>query len=556
MYGALILVCGTFIVKLIGFIYKVPLMNMIGEVGMGYYNTAYNIYVWFFTISTAGIPVAISKMISIANSERNYLEEKRIFRLSIRIFVIIGAFGSAVMLFGAGLFADAAKQPNSYYSLMVIAPTVLFVCITSSYRGYFQGNQNMFPTAISEVIEALGKLCIGLFAIWFAINKLGFKLAPPDMGSSANYDDKYIAAFAVSGLTIGVIGGSLFLIITKFFYNKKKAQKEESFLSGSDTRLPKAMRAARIRPDGQIIKDILKISIPVTLSASLISLSSFIDTFTMTRRLVSIGYTQDAATGAFGSYTTMAVSFFNFPNSLILPIGVSILPVIAAAYAKKETEIMKSTINSAFRIVSIIAMPCAFGIACMSKPILNLLFVNKESVNNTAPLLSVLAVGIVFVAMVSVTNTMLQAQKYQYKTIISMACGAGVKLILSYILVGIKSVGRYGTPISTCLAYLTIMSINFYFLAKYTKIVPSVRKTFMKPFIASAIMAVCAILSYMLLSNVLHSSKVAVLAAIIIAFAIYLVLVLVFKTLTREDVLLLPKGTKLYEGMKKWKLID
>jgi stage V sporulation protein B len=533
MHGALILVCATLIVKLIGFIYKIPLYNTMGEVGMGYYSAAYNIYVWFFTISTAGLPVAISKMIAIANADKNYREEKKIFRLSLIIFVIIGLFGSGVMFFGAKLFAGAAEMPDAYYSLTVISPTVLFICITSAYRGYFQGNHNMIPTAVSEVIESSGKLFVGLTAIWFAVNTLEIS------------EDKHISAFAVSGLTIGVMAGALFLTVMKLINDRVKT---ENTVQNAPP--------LKVRSDKQIIREILKISLPITLSSSLISLSSFIDTFTMPRRLIGIGYTQDAAAGALGNYTTMAVSFFNFPNAIIMAFAVSIIPVIAEAFKKNDKKTLDSTSESTFRIVSMIAMPCAFGISCMSNPILNLLFDDKEAVAGTAPLLSVLAIGIVFVAMVSVTNTMLQAQGFENKPIISMACGAAVKLIVSYVLLGIPAVNRFGTPIGTCFGYFTIMGINFYFLKKHANIVPPVRKTFLKPFISSAVMSVCTILSYTLLERALNGSVLAVFAALVIAVGVYILLTLAFKTLTKYDVLLLPKGAKIYEAMKKKNLID
>jgi stage V sporulation protein B len=253
----------------------------------------------------------------------------------------------------------------------------------------------------------------------------------------------------------------------------------------------------------------------------------------------------------------MAVPFFNLPNTLAVAFATSIIPVIATAFSEKNTQAIKSTIESTFRVVSIIAMPCAFGLACMSKPILSLIYPERMSeVVSTAPLLSILGLGVVFVSMMTITNNMLIAQHQEMKTIISMICGMSVKIISSYILIGTPWINKFGTPIGTCLCYLTIMSMNFYFLAKYTKVVPSVRQTFLKPFMAAAVMAICTILSYMLFNKVLNGSRIAVLAALVIAVAVYGVCILAFKTLTRDDILLLPKGANLYEAMKKRKLID
>jgi len=184
-----------------------------------------------------------------------------------------------------------------------------------------------------------------------------------------------------------------------------------------------------------------------------------------------------------------------------------------------------------------------------------MIFTNREAVEATAPLLSVLAFAVVFVAMVAVTNAMLQSQGQERRIIIRTGSGIAVKLIASYALIGTPEIGRIGTPIATVLCYFTITAMNFYFLVRYTGIVPPIRRTFLKPFMASAIMAVCAILTYILLHR-LAGSGVATLAAIIAAAGIYIALTIAFKTLKREDVLLLPKGAKLYDAMKRKNLID
>ena len=547
LFGAIILVSANMIVKLIGFIYKIPLYNFMstvggdgggnGGVGMAAVNAAYQIYVWFFSISTTGLPVAISNMISVANSQKNYKEEKRIFKLSLIIFIILGTAGTAIMLLGARGFAGAMKNPDAYYSILVIAPTLFFICITSAYRGFFQGRQNMIPTAVSEIIESSGKLGVGLIATVYAINR--------------GYDLPVVAAYAVSGLTVGVAFGALFMIITK----KLIKLEEDNILE------PMQTERMSVRSNKTIAKEIIKISLPIMLSSSFVSLSGLVDTFLMQRRLIDIGYIFEgaesvakAAADAYGNYSTMAISFFNLPNSLVIPFAVSIIPVISAAYAQKNMESIRATIESTFRMVSIIAMPSAFGIAAMSGPILNLMFDDKDAVARTAPMLSILAIAIVFVALVSVTNSMLQAQRQENKTIISMALGSAVKLVGSYILIGIPALGRFGTPISTCLCYLTIVMINFYFLSKTTSVIPAVKKTFFKPFIASAVTGLSAVLSYRAASIFIYE-KIATLVAIVLAVVIYVVMLFALKTLTKADVLLLPKGTKIYAALKKYNLI-
>jgi len=538
LQGALILLVANLTVKIVGFIFRIPIYMILGGSGWANYQDAYILYGLFFVISTAGLPVAISRMISVANAKKNYAEEKKIFRLSVLTFVIVGFIGMCVLFFGARAYSDyVVTNPEAYYGILILAPSLFFVCITAAFRGYFQGRQNMVPTAISEIIEVLGKLFIGVAAAMYAYNIYG----PERLD--------IVAAFAISGLAVGIIGGSLFLFIRKLLMKNEYPDISEN----DNIIMP-------VRKSGAIIKEIIQISLPIVISSSLVSISSLIDSAVMKRRLIDIGWLYETAKTTYGDYTALAIPFFGFPITLIAPLGITIIPVISAAFAEKNTELIKSTAESTFRVTSIITLPCAFGIACMSKPILNLYTIIKpdltEAVESTAPLLSVLAIAILFVAMVNVTNSMLQSQRQEVKTIISMACGMVVKIVSSYILIGIPAVNRYGTPVGTCLCYMTIMGINFYFLAKHTKITPSVGRTFMKPFIASSIMAICTILSYMLFNYVLHNSHIATLIAIIIAFAVYFVLIILLKTLTREDVLLLPKGAKLYEAMKKKRLID
>jgi stage V sporulation protein B len=351
-----------------------------------------------------------------------------------------------------------------------------------------------------------------------------------------------VAAFAVSGLTVGVAAGVIFMSITKFLNRNREEQKNGEIKT--------------VRKNGEIMREIIKSAVPITLSASLLSLSPLIDTFTMTRRLIDAGFAEETARAAFGHYSAQAISIFNFPGVLVIPFAWSIIPGISMAFANKNTEAIKTTIESTFRVVLIISVPCAFGIAVMARPILALIFAYREAVEATAPLLSVLAVAVVFIAMIVVTNAMLQAQKQERKVIISTGCGTAVKLISSYVLVGIPEINKFGTPISSVLCYLTIMAINFYFLVKHTGVTLPVRRVFIKPFIAGAVMSVCAVLVYMLFNNILNGSRTAAIPAIIIAAGVYIILTLAFKTLRREDVLLLPKGAAIYEAMKSKNLID
>ena len=529
LHGAVILMAANIIVKIIGAVFRIPIYNLIGGEGWSYYQTAYNFYVSFFVISTAGLPIAISRMTAVAVSRENYEEEKKIFKLALIIFITAGIIGSGTMAACARIFTESVKIPNARISVLILAPALFFVCVTFCFRSYFQGRQNMIPTAVSEVIESLGKLLIGVSAAVYAIGK--------------GYDSHIVSALAASGLTVGVAAGVIYLCFVKLITKKRETAE-------------KTGRGGTARKNSAIIGEIIKIAAPITLSAFLISLSPLIDTFTMPSRLIDAGFTLEAAQKVYGDYAAQAMSLFNFPNVLVTPFAMSILPVLSMAFANGDIPVIKSTVESTFRVVSIISVPCALGIIVMAEPILGLLFTNEEAVESTAPLVSVLAAAVVLSAMTAVTNSMLQAQKQERKTIISIGCGIAVKLISSYILTGRPEINKFGTPISTILCYLTIMSLNFWFLAKYTGITPPVRRVFVKPLISGAGMSVCTVLVYRVSKNLLDGSRAAVIPAILTAVAVYIILILILKTLKREDILLLPKGAKIYAFMKNKNFID
>lgn len=529
LQASLILMLANLAVRVIGAVFRIPIYKLLGEMGYANYQQAYSLYQIFFTISTAGLPVAISNMISIADLNENYEEERKIFNLALVCFVIVGAAGAGAMMLGAGAYSEFVANPNAAYSILILAPTLFFVCVTSAFRGYFQGRQNMIPTAVSEIIEASGKLLIGIAAAGYAIGKYPGRL-------------DIAAAFAISGLTVGSAFGVGYLYITKTLM-KKQEKSKKSILPA--------------RKNREILRDIIKISLPIMMTSSIASLAGMIDSFMMTRRLIDIGWAAESAVGTYGQYYGLAVPFFSLPNTLVVPFAVSIIPVISAAFSQNNVNSIKSTAESTFRVSSMVAFPCAFGLIFLSEPILALIYPERmEQVSSTAPLLSVLGIAVIFVSMMTVTNSMLQAQKQVMKTIVSMTCGMAIKVISSYILIGIPSVNRYGTPIGTCLCYFTITALNFCFLAKYTKAFPDFRRTFLKPFISGAIMAVFSVLTHTAVNKILNAPKIAALAALFAAVAVYFISIIASRTLTAEDVLLLPKGAKLYEFMKKKKLIN
>jgi len=528
--GVLVLTLSNILIKIIGLTLKIPLHALLGDDGMAYYNTAYDIYVWLYMVSTQGLPVAISIMISESRAKGNFKESKRIFRITLMLFIVIGLVGMFIMMGGSKLFAAAYKFEESYLSIIAIAPTLFFICISSAMRGYFQGYQNMVPTAVSQIIEALGKLIIGILFANFAISK----------GCSS----AEVAAYTILGLTIGVAAGMLFLTVSKLLF--KEAPYNAEFVRPDSDSLES-------RPVKELLKIIIVTSIPIMLSSSVMSFTNVIDGIIISRRLQGIGYTEEMARTVFGNYKTCAISLFNMPPALIYPITYSLIPLLSATIATGDKARVEMIQRSTLKLASIIAIPCALGMSVLSEPILKFIF-KEESAKMAAPLLSVLALSIFFIGMLSMTNAVLQAHKLERKPVISLVTGSVVKLVSSYILIGIPGIEMFGAPIGTFLCYLTIVAMNFYFMVKHIGVSPKITAVFLKPFIASVICALSAVLSYKLLDAAI-GGRIATLGAIVVAVVVYGAVLILIKGIAREDLELLPKGEKIARIMERAHLI-
>ena len=558
--GVLILTISNILVKAIGLLFKIPLHDILGDDGMGYFNAAYTIYTTFFMVSTAGLPVAISYMISRSRAAGNFRQVKKIMRIAFAVFFVIGAVGTCALFFGAGFFSEnVAKIPESRYCIMAIAPTLFFVCLTSAFRGYFQGHQVMWPTAVSQLLESLGKLLIGiLLANW----------------SIARGDALPVtAAWTIFGLTIGVLCGMGFIWITRLLYNTQKINAEYE-LPDSYT-MPSASAKS-------LLRELVVIAVPVTLSSSVMSLANLIDLTVISRQLQAIGFTSNGAAALYGNYTTLAVPMFNLIPVLVYPIGYSLVPMISALLVKKEKEETKRVTTSSLKTAAILSMPCTVGMAVLAFPILSLIYGNESllmkytaeqsellqdamfmsyitettsSASLAAPLLSILAISSFLVCMLAITNSILQAYKKPYLPLVSMLIGAAVKIAASFMLIGNPKLGIYGAPLSTDICYIVVVISNFYFCARYADFRPSVRKVFVKPLLSAALCGVAAIGTYLLATSVIGPSRLVTLVAIAVAAVVYFAALLLLRVLEKEDFDFIPKGQTIYRLLSKMHLV-
>lgn len=517
MAGAMVLTVATVIVKIIGALYKVPLGNILGETGMGHFGIAYNIYNVLLTISTAGLPVAMSKMISEAVVQERPNQIRRIFRVSMVTFLALGILGSALMFFLNDQLAALMGNTLAAYSIMALAPSVLFVCIMSAYRGYTQGHTNMVPSAISQVIEAVCKLGIGVFLCWYLVDK--------GMGL------EYGAAGAIIGVTVGSVLGAAYM-----FVNMKRTKYEVQLKGVED------------KPDSYktVFKRLIRIGVPITIGASVLSIISLIDTNLVMRRLQSAaGFTAAQANDLFGTYYNTQ-TLFNLPAAFIPPLTISVIPAITAMLTKGNNRGATKISESALRVTALFAMPAGIGLMVLSEPILNLLYSNRPTlVTEGAPLLSILGPASFFVCMVLLTNSLLQAYGHFSTPIKTMLVGGAAKIIVNWWLVGTPEINIFGAPIGTLVCYALISALNMVALMRCIPEKLNISKIFIKPLIASVVMGALAWASNGLFARVLGSARLSVLIAICLALVVYVVLVILLRVIGKEDLELIPKGDKI-----------
>ena len=292
--GVLILLLSNLIVKIVGVMFKIPLVSIMGDEGMGYFNSAYTVYTLFYTVSSAGLPVALSILISRCESEGRQRDKARVYHVALVLFAVIGGVFALIMSTCSGVLSKAIGNTGAEPSILAISPVMLFVCITSAVRGYFQGHQNMIPTAVSQLVEALGKLAFGICFALFAVKK------------GCSYP--LVAAYSILGITVSEVISMLCILL---FPKRMK-------WSVSDKSEFKSRRS--------IAGDIVKIAFPITMSSAVVSLSGLLDLSLVMNRLTDIGYTEAEANALFGNYTGLVQPLFNLPTSLITPIALGIVP--------------------------------------------------------------------------------------------------------------------------------------------------------------------------------------------------------------------------------------
>lgn len=429
------------ICKFVGVLYSIPLARILKPEGLGLFQTVFPTYNLFLTISSAGLPVAVSRMVAHHLATGDVHGAKKTFSVALRLLSAIGLFFTLVMLVSNHLLTSLVGVEEASKGFYMISPCVLIVCVLSAFRGYIQGHQNMVPTAISQMIEQIGKVAVSL-----PLAALGMQKSMADG-----------AAGALLGITIVEALALVYMIILYLRHQRKSP-------------IPDATGPSERRRN--LARQLILISIPVTVSACIIPLSQFIDSALMVNRMMNAGLTRTAATSLYGIFSGMVIRLINIPTALALAISMSLVPAVSSARAVNDKYAIQRETNTGFRYASLIGFPCAIGMSVMAKPILALFYtgtLTPERMQTAAELLQISALTVFLFTMVQASSSILQGLHKQKIPMYTMIAGVGCKIILNYILIGTPGIDIHGGPVASIVCYSTAMIPNLYFCCKYAE---------------------------------------------------------------------------------------
>ncbi|MCD7934866.1 MAG: polysaccharide biosynthesis protein [Oscillospiraceae bacterium] len=526
LHGAAILTAGVAIMKILGALYKIPLRNLLGDTGYGYFYAAYTIYNVMLTISTAGLPVALSRLISEANTLGKPRQARRTFLVALGALFTIGAlFSLAMFLFPTEIAALFVSKAAVSQCVFAISPSVLLICLTSAFRGYIQGNGNMAPTMVGQVLEVLVKVAVGL-ALAYCLIQRGASLP-------------VAAAGAIFGVTAGSVAALCYML---FCYLRQYRRRDAENCRLSDD-VPDTV--------GHTLRRFIHIGVVITLGASVMSVISLIDTKLIQLQLPRVaGISPALSDELYGSYSAMT-TLFNLPASFITPMTISLVPAISTATARRDKREVGELTESGLRISSVIAMPMGIGLSVLSHPIVNILYTDTHPIGPA--ILTILGAASIFVCLSLVTNAILQADGDEKLPIFSMLAGGCVKIAANLLLVRIPEINILGAAIGSVCCYMTICIMNCVFIYRRMAVKPRYLHTFLRPLFSALVMGASAWAVYGICARLFHvaegASRLSMLAALCIAIAIavvvYVVMAILTRSVTMEDIRLIPKAEKI-----------
>jgi stage V sporulation protein B len=517
-----ILAVASIIVRLIGLLYRIPLTNIIGDEGMGYYSTAFQIYNIALILSSYSLPLAVSKLVAARVVNKQYRNSYRIFLCAMCFAIIAGTIAALGIYFGADFFATAIyKSPRSAIPLRILAPTIFVFAVMGVLRGYFQGKNTMLPTSVSQVLEQIINAVVSIGAAYFLMKDHS---ASPD-----------ISAFGAAGGTLGTfVGACTALIFLAFIFALYKPI--------IDRQLRKDTGSIR-ESYNDILKALGITIIPVILSQTIYQISGVLDGSLFGHIMAGKGLEEEARNALWGIYSNKYNLLITLPVSISSAMGVAIIPSLVTSRVSGSNYEVKNKVQQAVKFNMIIAIPAAVGMGVLASPILQLLF--HDSRELPANLIRFGSIAIVVFSLSTITNAVLQGINKMRLPVIHSAISLGIHIVLLYILLKFFNLSTYALVIGNVTFALVVCILNWISVGRHLNYQQEVKKTFLIPALCSAIMGLVSFLTYYGLHSLIGVNSICTLAAVIVAVAVYSCTLLLFKGVTEEELHEMPLGRTL-----------
>ena len=527
MQGVITLMFSQVLIKILGLVYTLYLTNRdgFGDKGNGICASGYQIYALLLTISSIGVPSAISKLVSERVAVGDNKGAHRIFKIAFATFAVIGLIGSLLLFFGANVIANQWLQiPDAEMTLVALSPAIFFVTVASVMRGYFNGRQKISVGAKSQTLEQVFKTLLTIIIVEV-------------VAILSNVSTEWMAAGANLATTLATFLGFSYLFL---YYRSERKE------VATEIRNTVNYKYERV---STIIKRILLVSIPITLTAIMSSINKNVDSFTVVRNLRAF-MPEDQATALYGILGGKVDTLTSLPLAINVAFATALVPAISAAKAKGDNKTITEKTSFSLLVSMLIGLPCTVGMFIFAQPILNLLFPNA---NDGALILQISALTIIFTILDQTINGALQGFGKLMIPTISLATGVFVKFIFNITLIKIPSIGVYGAAWGSVACHLVAFTIAFTLLRKNIKLNLTFSKFVVKPIIATVIMGICSYFTYLVLKGIIIE-RLATIVAILVAVIIYVLSVVILKIFTKEELKMMPAGDKIVKILEKIKI--
>lgn len=530
MKNVVILICSQLLIKVLGLIYKLVITNIpgFGDTGLGYYSAGYQIYALLLTLSSIGIPSVISKLVSERIAIGDTKGAQRIFVVAFRFFTTLGLVLSLALFFGADFIANnILNVPDVAYVMKVLSPAIVFVAMSAVYRGYFSGQQDMKPTSVSQTLEQFLNCVLSITFVYACIGK-----------------DTYIMAAAGNLSTTCAIVITFVYLLRYYKHNK---------LNTSDS----IVSPEKKKSNKELLKTILGISIPITVSSLISVISGVIDTATVSN-CMQIAYSDVesskealeqiamSATGILSKVDTLV----SFPLAINLAFSTALVPAVSEALAKKDKKTASRRLSFSFFASLIIIIPCALGFIVLAQPILSMIY---PTASDGAGVMQIASISMIFTALTQTMTGGLYGVNQSKIPAIAAGLGAVIKFILNMILISNRNIGIYGAAISSFVYQIIVFLICYAVLNRCVKMHITFKAHVLKPVLSGLGMGIIVYFSYNLFNSFLGNT-ISTLISIVIGAVSYCLLILFTKALTKEDILMIPYGTKIYDVLVRLKI--